>query len=158
MRWMALLFSLSLVVLLGAACDDEPPIPDDPLPNVRRGLVGFYSGSISEIEATWCDEILLSAKSQVIEAGVRPDTSGIDLSQANFEIVAKQATDRWTVRMTGQYRIWGEHTIQNYDTDVHCPSLIGIKAEGGQWMICGFETPSNCAPTTPVPEPFITGP
>lgn len=154
MRLWGVIVSLALLVILGAGCQDEPPIPDDPLPNVRRGLTAFYSGDLSEIEATWCDEVLLSAKNQVITADVAPNNSGIDLSGVTFEVIAKQATDRWTVRMTGQYRIWGQHTLQDYDTDLHCPSLIGVKAEEGSWMICGFETPSNCTPTTPVPQPI----
>jgi hypothetical protein len=149
MKWFMIL--LPLVFLLTACGGDDNKIPDeDPIPNIQAGLEAFYSGDLAGVDRYWCDEILLDAKDQANEAAL--GNAGIDLSNTNFEIVAKQTEDRWTVKMTGVYSVWMENEIEQRDTDVVCPSLIGLKAEDGIWKICGFGTDPECTPQpTPLP-------
>ncbi|MFP4321119.1 MAG: hypothetical protein ACLFTK_01555 [Anaerolineales bacterium] len=144
--WLVLLLTLGL-----AACDsDESPDFGDPLPNVRAGLEAMYSGDLAGVDRYFCDEIVLSVREMANDFALQ--NGEIIFHDVDFEVIARQGAENWTVEMTGVYSIVMNGRIDRRNTDEVGRVLIGVQAEDDIWKICAF----GGDPVVTVPEPPAT--
>jgi hypothetical protein len=152
---------VALLLLTGilTACDDDIPEPEkptgDPTVTARDFIEALFGGNASKCRELSTDQIRLNFLELCTQyANANAD---IDLSQATFEVVAEQAIDRRTVKMTGIWAITadtpeGQRVTQVHDTNLEPAVLIGLLFKDGKWRVDGMDT-SEPPPTLVVPTP-----
>jgi len=128
---------LGIALFLLSACGDEPPpSAGDPIESARRGLSALYSGDLNGVDTYFCDELVLDARriaNQAALAGGR-----IDFGTTQFEVVARQSEQNWTLSMVGEYSIWSYNFENRKRATADNPVLIGMQVEDALWKICAF--------------------
>lgn len=152
---------LIMTLLLAAnlsACQDDVPEPEkptgDPAQAAEDFIAALFSGDATTVRELSSDQTRLSFL-DIATANANANAS-IDLSQTKFEVIAEQAIDRRTIRMSG---IWittadtpdGQRATQVHDTNLEGPVLIGLWFKGGKWRVDGMkaEESQNLPTLTP---------
>lgn len=144
-----------------SACEDSVPEPEkpkgDPTEAARDFIQALFSGDSSTVRELSSDQTRLSFL-EIATANANANAQ-IDLRQTKFEVVAEQAVDRRTVRMSGVWVITadapeGGQATQVHDTNQEPPVLLGMWFKDGKWRVDDIRDESEFVlPTfTPVPE------
>lgn len=152
---------VTVLLLTGilTACGDDIPEPEkptgDPTITAREFIEALFGGNASKCRELSTDQIRLDFLELCTEYANA--NAEIDLSQATFEVIAEQAVDRRTVKMSGIWVITadtpeGERASIVQDTNLVPAVLIGLLFKDGKWRVDGMDT-SETPPTLVVPTP-----
>lgn len=152
---------LFIAILLAAnlsACQDDVPEPEkptgDPAQAAEDFIAALFSGDATAVRELSSDQTRLSFLDTA--TAYANANAEIDLSQTKFEVIAEQAVDRRTIRMSG---IWvisadtsdGQRATEVHDTNLEPAVLLGLWFKGGKWRVDGMkaEESQNLPTLTP---------
>ncbi|MBI5931781.1 MAG: hypothetical protein HY862_20900 [Chloroflexi bacterium] len=141
------LVTLAFLMAVGlSACKDDLPEPEkpsgDPAQAAQDFIAALFSGNASAVRELTSDQTRLSfLETATAYANAHAE---IDLSQTKFEVIAEQAVDRRTIRMSGVWVITadtpnGERATQVHDANQEGAVLLGLWFKDGKWRIDGMK-------------------
>lgn len=139
------LFLFLLVAVIASACNREDPTPivpeGDPAEAAHAFINALYNGNFES-----CVELASDAARAWAEAQCRENiahVSSIDLSEAQFTLVATQSRLQVTIQMTGRWTISattenGQLGVETHDSNVEGALNLFMIYQDGRWRFLDF--------------------